>query len=56
MKNKKEPKENKISPEDALKDFIKRNEGGNRHYRRMMGKMIGIKIKGTQVPEIKDEK
>lgn len=54
MMNNKEQKE--FTPEQVLADFISRNHGENRHTRRMMGKMVGIKIIGTNKPYEKEKK
>lgn len=46
-----------LDPKKVLEDFIARNQGENRHTRRMMGKMVGgLKIIGTNKPIINNEK
>ncbi len=56
-KNKEEEKAVEVlDPQKVLEDFITRNQGENRHTRRMMGKMVGIRIIGTNKPIINNEK
>ena len=58
-----EPNKNKesedimnLSPEQVLADFISRNQSENRHTRRMLKKMTGVKIIGTNKPYVKERK
>jgi hypothetical protein len=56
MENKQEEIPINLTPEQIIQDFIIRNHGENRKTRRFMGKMIGVKIAGTNVPYKNNEK
>lgn len=53
MNNKEDKVNNELNPEQVLADFIYRNQSENRHTRRWIKKITGVKIIGTNKPYVK---
>ena len=50
---KEENKKVEFTPEQVLADFISRNQSENRKTRRLVKKLTGVKIFGTNKPYVK---